>query len=101
MNGNIAVLTDTKDFEIFELVNADFYFEIDKTKIREQFYMLVKKYGLIIVPESVAKLLEDDIKEYENKVYPTIFCLPSSKMDNGYAVKRLAKKARTSLGIEI
>ena len=101
MNGNIAVLTDTKDFEIFELVNADVYFEIDKVKIREEFYTLVKKYNLIIVAESVAKLLEDDIKVYEGKVYPTILCLPSSKMDSGYAVKNLTKKARTSLGIDI
>lgn len=100
MKSDIAVLMDTKEFMIFELTGAD-VFMVEKNTARDILLDVVKSYKLIIITETLAKLLESDIKKYESKMYPIILCLPSPKGEGGFAVKSLSKKAKTSLGVEI
>ena len=100
MKSDIAVLMDTKEFMIFELTGAD-VFMTGKNDAREVLLEAVKSYKFIIITETLAKILEADIKNYESKMYPIILCLPSPKGEGGFAVKNLSKKAKTSLGVEI
>ena len=100
MKSDIAVLYDTKEFQIFKLAGADM-FMVQKNDAREKLLEMAGKYKLIIITETLAKLLEDDLKAFEGKLEPTILFLPSPKGEGGFALKNLTKKARTSLGLEI
>lgn len=100
MKSDIAVLMDTKEFMIFELAGAD-VFMAQKSDAKQILADAAKSYKLIIITETLAKLLEEEIKVYESKVYPTILCLPTPKGESGFAVKNLSKKAKTSLGLDI
>ena len=100
MKSDIAVLTDVKELMVFEIVGAEIFY-VQKNDARQQLLEAAKSYKFIIVTETLAKLLEMEIKEFESKLFPTIVYLPSTKGESGFALKSLAKKARTSLGIEI
>lgn len=100
MKSDIAVLFDSKEFLIFNLTGAEMLM-VTKNNAKEQFLKAVKTYKLILISETLAKLLEEEIKVYEGKLSPIILSLHSPKGESGWAVKNLSKKAKTSLGLEI
>lgn len=100
MKSDIAVLFDVKEFLVFKLTGADM-FMTQKNDAKEKFLEATKTHKLIIITETLAKVLEDDIKVFESKPGITILCLPSPKGEGGFAIKNLSKKAKTSLGLEI
>ena len=100
MKSDIAVLYDIKEFLIFKLTGADM-FMARKNEAKEKLLEIAKTHKLIIITETLAKVLEEEIKSFESKLEPTILCLPSPKGEGGLAFKNLSKKARNSLGLEI
>lgn len=100
MSSEMAVLTDTKEFKIFELTGAD-VFCVDRSNAKSTFLNVVKTHKLIFLTETLGKILEEEIESFESKPYPMILCLPTSKGESGFSYKNLTKKARNSLGLEI
>ena len=76
-----------------------FFFEKEeaKTNIKSVF----SSHKLVLITETLAKILEEDIKFYESKTNPIILCLPSLKGESGLSYKNLSKKIRSSLGLDI
>jgi len=97
----LAVLCDSLDFEIFKAIDADVKVVNDEKIARFELKNLAKENSIIFVSESLAKVLEKQIKSYENKIYPIILILPSNSMSDGLAFKNIAKKAKDCLGVNI
>lgn len=100
MNCNLAVLTDSSEFSLFKLC-GDVFFVNDATEGAKVLSDLVVEYKTIIVSETLAKDLEEQIQNFDDKVYPTILCLPTLKGNSGFAIKNLVKRAKEALGIDV
>lgn len=101
MQSSIAVLTDSLEFSIFNSVGADVVFVKDNEEAVKQFNTVCAKYNFIIVSEPLAELLADQIKKLDDKIYPVVLSLPPSRRSSGYAIKKLVKRAKEALGIDV
>lgn len=101
MQNSVAVLTDSLEFSIFNAVGADVIFVDSIEQALKQFNFVCSKYSLVILSETLAEHLGDNIKKLENKIYPIILSLPPSRRSSGFAIKNLVKKAKEALGIDV
>ena len=101
MQDNIAVLTDTSEFSLFKTVGAVIEFVDDEKRAFDKLRDFASKYKLIIISESLAKILHEEIKRYEKSVYPIILTLPNVRDNSGYAIKNLVRVAKEALGIDV
>ena len=100
MKSDIAVISDLKEYMLFKLVGAEIFY-VSKEQAKQTFFEALKTYKIIFLTETLAKFLEEELKEYESKLYPIVLCLPSLSEENGFAYKNISKKAKISLGLEI
>jgi len=100
MKSDIAIIFDSKEYMLFKLVGAELFF-ISKEQAKQTFFEACKSYKIIFLTETLARVLEEELKLYESKMFPAVLCLPSLKGESGFAYKNLSKKAKTSLGLEI
>lgn len=100
MNCNLAILTDSSEFSLFKLC-GDVFFVNDGIEGAKKFSSLVSNYKTIIVSETLAKDLSEQIKSFEDKIYPIILCLPTLKGNSGFAIKNLVKRAKEALGVDV
>jgi len=101
MESNIAVLSDKSEHYIFKSIGADMYFvETDEDAI-SAIKALTIKYSLIFVSDSLTGVLKEDLKRYEELVYPIVMVIPSTEKDSGFALSEIAGRAKESLGIDI
>ncbi len=100
MKSDIAVVFDTEDYLIFKSLGANMFFW-EKEEAKSKIGSVISSHKLVLITETLAKVLEDEIKVYESKMSPIILCLPSLKGESGLSYKNLSKKARTSLGLDI
>lgn len=100
MKSDIAVVFDTKDYLIFKSLGADMFF-FEKEQAKNSIKSILSSHKLVLITETLAKILEEELKIYEGKMEPTVLCLPSFKGESGLSYKNLSKKIRSSLGLDI
>lgn len=101
MQSDVAVLAKTKEFLIFKVANADVFVIDDSVDAELELKKLAMRYKLIIVSETLAEQLSEQLKFYEAKSFPTILCLPEAKKSSNFALKNLVKKTKNALGLDI
>lgn len=101
MKNNIAVLTDCFEFSLFNAVSATVVYAENVEEAKNQFSSLCENYKLIILNETLAENLSEQIKKYDSSAYPMILVLPQARKNMGFAIKKIVKRAKESLGLDI
>ena len=97
---DIAVLASSNEFTLFRAINADVY-EAEIGDAGEKLTQIASRYKIVLIDETIADILSNQIRRMNDTLYPIILVLPNSKGANGVAVKNLVRKAREALGIDI
>lgn len=101
MQNSIAVLTDSPEFSIFNSVGAAVFYVDTEEQALKQAGDVFSKYNFVVITETLAETLSDQIKKYDSKIYPVILVLPQSRRTSGFAIKKIVKKAKEALGIDV
>ena len=101
MQNKIAVISEVVEYNLFKAIDASVFIVNSKeeaiTKLKECSLL----YNIVIISDTLAERILNQIKKYEDKPYPIVLSLPTSKGSLGVGLKRIVKKAKETLGIDI
>ena len=105
MNTKIAAFGESDIMLIFKAIGADVFPITETTETGEaesKLKQLVKEgYGIIFMTETIAIKLDQVIKEYSNKLLPSIVVIPGLGERNNYAVRNLRRAIIKAVGADI
>lgn len=67
----------------------------------EKVKLLARQYSIIMIEEEVALEIDYLITRYKTQPYPIILVLPSTDLENGYAMKEINKNIEKAIGTSI
>lgn len=101
MLGKMAVIGDGDSVLAFKAGGIDAYGSENADMARSILKQIAKNYQIIFITDTLAKEIDDTIKNYVDSPYPIILPVPSKAGSNGYGMEGLKKEMERSLGVDI
>ena len=105
MNAKIAAFGESDIMQIFKAIGIDVYPVSDSEypdTVGRKLRQLVKEgYGVIFMTETLALKLDHLIKEYANKILPSIVVIPGLGERKDYAVRILRRAIIKAVGADV
>ncbi|MBM3710232.1 MAG: V-type ATP synthase subunit F [Actinobacteria bacterium] len=98
----IAALGEKDIMLIFQGIGADIFPVKDTEEVEMQLKKIIRdEYGIIFITETLAIKLDSIIREYYDKVKPSIVIIPSLGKRNNYAVETLRHAIIKAVGTDV
>lgn len=101
MNNKMAIIGDGDSVFVFSAAAIDTFIANSGEEAKTTIKTIEKKYKIIFVVDTLAKEIDDFIKNYLVKPYPIILSVPSKNGSNGYGTEGIKKAMEKVLGVDI
>ncbi len=101
-NVKIGAIGENDVMLIFKAVGADIFPVINAEQARDTLKKIAKKnYGIIFITDNFASKIDSTIREYSEKMLPSIMVIPGIGEKNDYAINRLRQAIIKAVGADI
>lgn len=102
MRKKIAIIGDRNSVLAFKCLGVEVFTPDGKDEIRNTIDTLADEgYGIILITEQMADLVQDTIARYDSVVTPAITLVPSNKGSLGVGLERIDKNIEKAIGSSI
>lgn len=102
MKNNIAAFGEKDIMLIFKGIGVDIFPAADNEELAVQLKRIIREdYNIIFITETVAVKLDSIIREYLDKVKPSIVIIPGLGEKTNYAVEMLRHAITKAVGSDV